>query len=49
LNPRAKEIGLAWVDHVRECVAAGMALELLEDKYKITLLYMQNFREGVWR
>jgi hypothetical protein len=43
------EIGLAWVEHVRACVREGMSTELLEDKLRITQLYMQNFRDGVWR
>jgi hypothetical protein len=49
VNPRAQEIGLAWVQHVRACVAEGTALALLEEKYRITKLYIQNFTEGVWR
>jgi hypothetical protein len=45
LSPREQQIGLAWVTHLRECVNLELPVSLLEEKYRITLLYLKIFTE----
>lgn len=42
MSPREKETALRWVDHVRECVRAGVSVEALKAKLAVTQLYLKQ-------